>query len=150
MKVIEKCKLKSQKQINRLQREIRFLKLLYHPHIIKVYDVVETLDSIYIMMEYANGGELFDYIVANKKVKDPEAKDFFRQVLSAVDYCHKNAVIHRDLKPENLLLDSKKGIKIIDFGFGNNFSLDGKLLDTYCGSPFYAAPEMILGKKYEG
>ncbi|KAJ3410388.1 MAP/microtubule affinity-regulating kinase 3 [Chytridiales sp. JEL 0842] len=149
IKVIEKAQIQSSKQVARLQREIRFLKLLHHPHIVKVYDVVETADFIYIVMEYAAGGELFDYIVANKRVKEKEARSFFRMVLSAVDYCHKNAVIHRDLKPENLLLDNNKWIKIIDFGFGNNFTTDG-LLDTFCGSPFYAAPEMILGKKYEG
>ena len=74
--------------MNRLQREIKFLKLLYHPHIIKVYDVIETTEQIYIIMEYANGGELFDYIVANKRVKEKEARSFFRQVLSAVNYCH--------------------------------------------------------------
>ena len=88
VKVIEKKRLKSQKQVNRLQREIRFLKLLHHPHIIEVYDVIETPEDIYIVMEYANGGELFDYIVANKRVKEKEARSFFRQVLSAVDYCH--------------------------------------------------------------
>ena len=99
VKVIEKKRLKSQKQINRLQREIRFLKLLHHPHIIQVFDVIETVEEIYIVMEYAKGGELFDYIVANKRVKEKEARSFFRQVLSAVDYCHQNAVIHRDLKP---------------------------------------------------
>ncbi|OAJ43589.1 hypothetical protein BDEG_26934 [Batrachochytrium dendrobatidis JEL423] len=149
VKVIEKSQIQSGKQVARLQREIRFLKLLNHPHIVKVHDVVETNDFIYIVMEYAVGGELFDYIVAHKRVKEKEARSFFRMVLSAVDYCHQNAVIHRDLKPENLLLDSKKSIKIIDFGFGNNFTQNG-LLDTFCGSPFYAAPEMILGKKYEG
>lgn len=147
--MIEKCQIQSNKQVARLQREIRFLKLLHHPHIVKVYDVIETAEHIYIIMEYAAGGELFDYIVAHKRVKEKEARSFFRMVLSAVDYCHKNAVIHRDLKPENLLLDERKWIKIIDFGFGNNFTRDG-LLDTFCGSPFYAAPEMILGKKYEG
>ncbi|KAI9366096.1 kinase-like domain-containing protein [Zopfochytrium polystomum] len=149
IKVIEKGQIQSQKQVARLQREIRFLKLLHHPHIVKVHDVIETSEFIYIVMEYAAGGELFDYIVAHKRVKEKEARSFFRMVLSAVDYCHKNAVIHRDLKPENLLLDESKRIKIIDFGFGNNYTLDG-LLDTFCGSPFYAAPEMILGKKYEG
>ncbi|KAJ3232135.1 MAP/microtubule affinity-regulating kinase 3 [Chytriomyces hyalinus] len=149
IKVIEKAQIKSTKQVVRLQREIRFLKLLHHPHIVKVHDVIETEAFIYIIMEYAVGGELFDYIVANKRVKEREARSFFRMVLSAVDYCHKNAVIHRDLKPENLLLDSQKTIKIIDFGFGNNFKLDAQL-DTFCGSPFYAAPEMILGKKYTG
>ncbi|KAJ3092186.1 MAP/microtubule affinity-regulating kinase 4 [Quaeritorhiza haematococci] len=149
IKVIEKSQIQSPKQVARLQREIRFLKLLHHPHIVKVYDVIESADLIYIVMEYAAGGELFDYIVAHKRVREKEARSFFRMVLSAVDYCHQNAVIHRDLKPENLLLDEKKCIKIIDFGFGNNFTSDG-LLDTFCGSPFYAAPEMILGKKYEG
>ncbi|KAJ3261152.1 hypothetical protein HK103_006461 [Boothiomyces macroporosus] len=139
IKLIEKCQIQSPKQVARLQREIRFLKLLHHPHIVKVIDVVETQEFIYIIMEYAVGGELFDYIVANKRVKEKEARSFFRM----------NAIIHRDLKPENLLLDEKKNIKIIDFGFGNNFSTNG-LLDTFCGSPFYAAPEMILGKKYEG
>ncbi|KAI9348629.1 kinase-like domain-containing protein [Obelidium mucronatum] len=150
VKVIEKAQIKSSKQVARLQREIRFLKLLHHPHIVKVYDVIETDEFIYIVMEYAVGGELFDYIVANKRVKEREARSFFRMVLSAIDYCHKNAVIHRDLKPENLLLDSQKVIKIIDFGFGNNYKSDGSQLDTFCGSPFYAAPEMILGKKYTG
>ncbi|KAI9104952.1 kinase-like domain-containing protein, partial [Phlyctochytrium arcticum] len=149
VKVIEKAQVQSAKQIARLQREIRFLRLLHHPHIVQVFDVNETEHFIYIVMEYASGGELFDYIVAHKRVKEKEARSFFRQVLSAVDYCHKNAVIHRDLKPENLLLDETKTIKIIDFGFGNNFTSEG-LLDTFCGSPFYAAPEMILGKKYEG
>lgn len=88
IKVIEKSQIKSPKQVARLQREIRFLKLLNHPHIVKVIDVVETHDFIYIIMEYAVGGELFDYIVANKRVKEKEAKSFFRMVLSAVDYCH--------------------------------------------------------------
>jgi serine/threonine protein kinase len=99
IKVIEKAQVRSPKQIARLQREIRFLKLLHHPHIVRIYDVVETRECIYIIMEYAVGGELFDYIVANKRVKEKEARAFFRQVLSAVDYCHRNAVIHRDLKP---------------------------------------------------
>ncbi|KAI9143303.1 kinase-like domain-containing protein, partial [Paraphysoderma sedebokerense] len=149
IKVIEKSNIQSAKQVARIQREIRFLKLLHHPHIVKVYEVYETPEQIFIVMEYVKGGELFDYIVTHKRVKEKEARMFYRMVLSAVDYCHKNAVIHRDLKPENLLLDENKTIKIIDFGFGNTFKPQG-LLDTFCGSPFYAAPEMILGKKYEG
>jgi serine/threonine protein kinase len=88
IKVIEKAHVQSAKQIARLQREIRFLKLLHHPHIVRLYDVIETADHIYIMMEYASGGELFDYIVANKRVKEKEARSFFRMVLSAIDYCH--------------------------------------------------------------
>ena len=132
IKVIEKIQIKSDKQIARLQREIRFLKLLHHPNIVQVLDVIETDDYIYIIMEYAVGGELFDYIVANKRVKESEARSFFRMVLSAIGYCHQNAIIHRDLKPENLLLDDKKKIKIIDFGFGNNYR-SNELLDTFCG-----------------
>ena len=89
IKIIEKSQIRSPKQISRLQREIRFLKLLHHPHIVRIYDVIETSDFIYIIMEYAVGGELFDYIVANKRVKEKEARSFFRMVLSAVDYCHK-------------------------------------------------------------
>ena len=88
IKVIEKIQIQSAKQVARLQREIRFLKLLHHPHIVRVQDVIETNDFIYIVMEYACGGELFDYIVAQKRVKEKEARSFFRMVLSAVDYCH--------------------------------------------------------------
>ncbi|KAJ3382801.1 hypothetical protein HDU84_004046 [Entophlyctis sp. JEL0112] len=150
VKIIEKSQIKSPKQVARLQREIRFLKLLHHPHIISVYDVIETDAYIYILTEYAVGGELFDYIVSNKRIAEDEARRFFRMVVGAVAYCHQNAVIHRDLKPENLLLDENKSIKIIDFGFANNYKTDGSQLDTFCGSPFYAAPEMILGKKYTG
>ncbi|KAI9217042.1 kinase-like domain-containing protein, partial [Blastocladiella britannica] len=136
-------------RVARIQREIRFLKLLHHPHIVKVYEVHETTEQIFIVMEFVQGGELFDYIVSHKRVKEKEARAFYRMMLSALHYCHANAVIHRDLKPENLLLDTDKTIKIIDFGFGNTFKPHG-LLETFCGSPFYAAPEMILGKKYEG
>lgn len=149
IKVINKLNIKSTKQATRIKREIRFLKLLNHPNIVKVYDVLETTEHIYIVMEYAVGGEVFEYIVTHKRLKEKEARKFFRQIVSAVDYCHLNSVIHRDLKPENLLLDANKDIKIIDFGFSNTYK-DSGLLETFCGSPFYAAPEMILGQKYEG
>jgi serine/threonine protein kinase len=86
--VIEKSQIQSGKQVARLQREIRFLKLLNHPHIVKVFEVLETSDYIYIIMEYAAGGELFDYIVSHKRVNEKEARSLFRMVLSAVDYCH--------------------------------------------------------------
>jgi serine/threonine protein kinase len=86
--MLEKANIKSSKHVERIQREIRFLKLLHHPHIVKVLDVIETLDMIYIVMEFVDGGELFDYIVAHKRVKEREARWLFRQVLSAVDYCH--------------------------------------------------------------
>lgn len=100
-------------------------------------------------MEYACGGELFDYIVKRKKLKEAEACKFFQQIISGVEYIHRCGICHRDLKPENLLLDESKNIKIVDFGLSNTYR-EGGLLKTACGSPCYAAPEMIAGKKYYG
>lgn len=100
-------------------------------------------------MEYISGGELSDYIIAKKHLKEEEAFRIFRQIVSAVDYLHQNGISHRDLKPENILLDSKRNIKIIDFGLSNTYK-PGELLKTACGSPCYAAPEMIAGKMYNG
>jgi 5'-AMP-activated protein kinase catalytic alpha subunit len=149
IKTIEKQSIRTERQRKRLQREVRILRLLHHPHIVKVFDVIETSLAIYIVMEYVDGGELFDYLVANKRLKEHEARHFFRQTISAVEYCHSHFIVHRDLKPENLLIDENKNIKIIDFGFTNIYRKD-TLLDTFCGSPYYAAPEMILAKKYTG
>lgn len=101
------------------------------------------------MMEYCNGGELFEYIVANNRIKEKEACRFFQQIISGVEYIHKLNVVHRDLKPENLLLDYNMNIKIVDFGLSNTYK-DGQMLKTACGSPCYAAPEMIAGKRYNG
>ena len=100
-------------------------------------------------MEYASGGELFDYIVANTKLKEEEACKFIQQIISGVEYIHELNIVHRDLKPENLLLDHNNNIKIVDFGLSNTYGY-GELLKTACGSPCYAAPEMIAGKKYAG
>jgi 5'-AMP-activated protein kinase, catalytic alpha subunit len=100
-------------------------------------------------MEYANGGELFDYIVKRKRLQEGEACKFFQQLISGVEYIHKVRICHRDLKPENLLLDDKNNIKIVDFGLSNTYK-DGETLKTACGSPCYAAPEMIAGKRYHG
>ena len=100
-------------------------------------------------MEYASGGELFDYIVTNTRLDDKSACKFFQQIISGIEYIHKLGVVHRDLKPENLLLDSNKNIKIVDFGLSNTYK-NGELLQTACGSPCYAAPEMIAGNKYVG
>ncbi|KAI9364841.1 kinase-like domain-containing protein, partial [Zopfochytrium polystomum] len=149
MKSILKKNVKTAKQMNSVQREVRLMKLLQHEHIVQVYETLETPDNIYIVMEHASGGELFDFIVTNGNTSEQTARHFFRQVVAAIDYCHKNSIIHRDLKPENLLLDDNGNIKIIDFGFGNTFHRD-RTLDTYCGSPFYAAPEMVKGTPYIG
>ena len=100
-------------------------------------------------MEYANGGELFEYIVANNRLKEKEACRFFKQIIGGVEYIHKLGVVHRDLKPENLLLDYNMNLKIVDFGLSNTYK-EGQTLKTACGSPCYAAPEMIAGKRYNG
>eukprot|EP00123_Amoebidium_parasiticum_P011513 comp20755_c0_seq1/m.27206 comp20755_c0_seq1/g.27206 ORF comp20755_c0_seq1/g.27206 comp20755_c0_seq1/m.27206 type:complete len:837 (-) comp20755_c0_seq1:676-3186(-) len=149
IKFIQRENIKTQKHMTRINREIRALKLLDHPNIVKVHDIFETDREIILCMDFASGGELFDYIVAHRQVKEREARKFFRQIVSAIDYCHANSIVHRDLKPENLLLDDDKNIKIIDFGFSNTFKYGG-VLDTFCGSPFYAAPEMVSGRKYCG
>lgn len=120
-----------------------------HHNIIKIYSVIETPTTIFLIMEYASGGELFDHIVLKKRLTEPEACRFFQQIISGLEYLHKLGTVHRDLKPENLLLDHKKDIKIVDFGLSNTYS-EGELLKTPCGSPCYAAPEMIAGKQYSG
>ena len=132
-----------------LFREVRIMKMLDHPNIVKLYQVIETEKTLYLVMEYASGGEVFDYLVAHGRMKEKEARAKFRQIVSAVQYCHQKRIIHRDLKAENLLLDSEMNIKIADFGFSNEFNL-GQKLDTFCGSPPYAAPELFQGKKYDG
>ncbi|KAJ3397242.1 ADP-ribosylation factor protein 3 [Lobulomyces angularis] len=109
----------------------------------------ETDKEIILVMEYVQGGELLNFIVAQKRVEERFARRFFRQLVSAVDYCHKNSVIHRDLKPEHLLLDQYQNVKIVDFGFVNLFDPDQKL-NTFCGSPFYASPEMVTAQEYTG
>uniref|UniRef100_A0A8C5TXE7 non-specific serine/threonine protein kinase n=1 Tax=Malurus cyaneus samueli TaxID=2593467 RepID=A0A8C5TXE7_9PASS len=116
---------------------------------IKLFEVIETEKTLYLVMEYASGGEVFDYLVAHGRMKEKEARSKFRQIVSAVQYCHQKCIVHRDLKAENLLLDSDMNIKIADFGFSNEFTVGNKL-DTFCGSPPYAAPELFQGKKYDG
>uniref|UniRef100_A0A673CJK1 non-specific serine/threonine protein kinase n=1 Tax=Sphaeramia orbicularis TaxID=375764 RepID=A0A673CJK1_9TELE len=132
-----------------LFREVRIMKILNHPNIVKLFEVIETERTLYLVMEYASGGEVFDYLVAHGRMKEKEARAKFRQIVSAVQYCHQKHIVHRDLKAENLLLDADMNIKIADFGFSNEFTLGNKL-DTFCGSPPYAAPELFQGKKYDG
>uniref|UniRef100_A0A4W4HDH6 non-specific serine/threonine protein kinase n=1 Tax=Electrophorus electricus TaxID=8005 RepID=A0A4W4HDH6_ELEEL len=132
-----------------LFREVRIMKTLRHPNIVQLFEVIETEKTLYLVMEYASGGEVFDYLVSHGRMKEIEARAKFRQIVSAVHYCHQKNIVHRDLKAENLLLDADSNIKIADFGFSNEFTL-GTKLDTFCGSPPYAAPELFQGKKYDG
>mmetsp|Transcript_19611 Transcript_19611/g.14326 ORF Transcript_19611/g.14326 Transcript_19611/m.14326 type:complete len:170 (+) Transcript_19611:361-870(+) len=135
--------------VERVAREIHILKLIRHPNIIQLYEILENPTELYLIMEYASGGELFDYIVEKQRVKEKEACRFFQQIIDGVEYLHKLNIVHRDLKPENLLLDQNKNIKIVDFGLSNTYKT-GETLATACGSPCYAAPEMIAGKRYFG
>ena len=100
-------------------------------------------------MEFVSGGELFDYIVKKQKLKEAEACKFFQQIICGVEYLHELGIVHRDLKPENLLLDHEKNIRLVDFGLSNTYK-QGEMLKTACGSPCYAAPEMINGLQYYG
>ena len=149
VKILNRQKIKSLDVVGKIRREIQNLKLFRHPHIIKLYQVISTPTDIFMIMEYVSGGELFEYIVKHGKLKEYEARRFFQQIISGVDYCHRHMIVHRDLKPENLLLDHNLHVKIADFGL-SNMMMDGEFLRTSCGSPNYAAPEVISGKLYAG
>lgn len=148
IKIIDKTRLNSE-NLEKIYREVQIMKLLNHPHIIKLYQVMETKDMLYIVTEYAKNGEMFDYLTSNGRMSENEARKKFWQILTAVDYCHRHHIVHRDLKTENLLLDANMNIKLADFGFGNFYNA-GDPLSTWCGSPPYAAPEVFEGKEYEG
>ncbi|ERM99072.1 SNF1-related protein kinase catalytic subunit alpha KIN10 [Amborella trichopoda] len=149
IKILNRRKIRSMEMEDKVRREIKILRLFMHPHIIRLYEVIETTSDIYVVMEYVKCGELFDFIVEKGRLQEEEARGFFQQIISGVEYCHRNMIVHRDLKPENLLLDSKWNVKIADFGL-SNVMRDGHFLKTSCGSPNYAAPEVISGKLYAG
>ncbi|KAK2655698.1 hypothetical protein Ddye_008750 [Dipteronia dyeriana] len=149
IKILNRRKIKNMEMEEKVRREIKILTLFKHPHITRLYEVIETPTYIYYVMEYMESGELFDYIVERGRIQEPEARRFFQQIIAGLEYCHRNMVVHRDLKPENLLLDSKCNLKIADFGLSNVLR-DGHFLKTNCGSPNYAAPEVISEKLYAG
>ncbi|KAI9809096.1 MAG: hypothetical protein M1825_002385 [Sarcosagium campestre] len=132
-----------------IEREVVIMKLIQHEHVIALYDIWENRGELYLVLEYVDGGELFDYIVEVGRLREWEAIRYFRQILSGLTYCHGFNICHRDLKPENILLDGDKNIKIADFGMAA-LQPTGSLLNTSCGSPHYASPEIVKGLRYHG
>lgn len=150
VKLVDKAKLTEENDRRRVGREIRVLKRLAHEHVIRLFDVVDSPKIVYVVMEYADGGSLLDYVRRRKKLAEPEAARFFHQMCRGLDYCHGNGVVHRDVKLENVLLDAGENVKLIDFGLSAVLAGDGKKLKVHCGSPSYAAPEIVARRAYDG
>ena len=148
IKILNKKKIKKQMK-NVLLRENEIITKLNHINVVFVYKIIDTPEDYYIVMEYCKLGELFDYIVEKKKLEEEEASVFFYQLINGVEYIHSKGIAHRDLKPENLLLTEDKVLKIIDFGLSHEFN-EEEFLKTKCGSPSYAAPEILAKPKYDG
>ncbi|KAL4368195.1 hypothetical protein GQ457_05G027250 [Hibiscus cannabinus] len=152
IKIVDKEKVMKHKMIGQIKREISTMKLIRHPNVIRMYEVMASKTKIYIVLEFVTGGELFDKIASRGRLKEDEARKYFQQLINAVDYCHSRGVYHRDLKPENLLLDVNGILKVSDFGLSalpQQVGDDG-LLHTTCGTPNYVAPEVINNKGYNG
>ncbi|XP_073102292.1 CBL-interacting protein kinase 9 isoform X2 [Elaeis guineensis] len=152
IKILDKDQVLRHKMVELIKREISAMKLIKHPNVVQIYEVMASKTKIYIVLEFVNGGELFDKIVNHGRLKEDEARRYFQQLINAVDYCHSRGVYHRDLKPENLLLDSYGNLKVSDFGlsaFAPQIREDG-LLHTACGTPNYVAPEVLDDKGYDG
>ncbi|CAH8593655.1 unnamed protein product [Schistosoma mattheei] len=137
------------KNLGKVSRELEAMKRCQHPHIIRLYHVMETESNIFMVTEYASKGEVFDHISLSHAFTEKEARELFWQIVCAIEFCHASGIVHRDLKAENLLLDADFKIKVADFGFCNFFQND-QLLSTHCGSPQYAAPELFKGEPYDG
>lgn len=151
IKVMDKAKIMKVGMMEQIKREISIMRLVRHPNIVELYEVMASKTKIYFVMEYVRGGELFNK-VAKGRLKEDAARKYFQQLISAVDFCHSRGVYHRDLKPENLLLDENENLKVSDFGLSalpEQFKQDG-LLHTTCGTPAYVAPEIIAKKGYDG
>lgn len=149
VKVIDKLKLDDTAK-HHLYQEVRCMKLVQHPNIVRLYEVIDTNTKLYLVQELGDGGDMYDYIMKHDKgLSEEKARRYFRQILQAIDYCHRLYVVHRDLKPENVIFFKKFDVaKLTDFGFSNKF-LPGKKLETACGSLAYSAPEILLGDSYD-
>ncbi|CDH56459.1 pkinase-domain-containing protein [Lichtheimia corymbifera JMRC:FSU:9682] len=147
IKLIKKDNIDSSTRMSKVEREISVLRTVCHPYIVKLYDVIETEKYIGIILQCASGGELFEYILAHRYLKERDACRLFAQLISGVHYMHQKHIVHRDLKLENLLLDRDRNVIITDFGFANQFSsAKDDLMATSCGSPCYAAPELVVSE----
>jgi len=149
IKTIKKTKIENEQDLQRVRREIQIMSSIEHPHIVHIYEVLENKDRIVLIMQYAPGGELYEYVNQSKVLDDSEARRLFRQIATAIFYCHQNKICHRDLKLENILLDERNNAKLADFGLSNVFDKSHQL-KTFCGSPLYASPEIVQGLPYEG
>ncbi|XP_020220881.1 CBL-interacting serine/threonine-protein kinase 1 isoform X2 [Cajanus cajan] len=152
VKILEKSKIIDLNNTDQIKREISTLKLLKHPNVVRLYEVLASKTKIYMVLEYVNGGELFDKIASKGKLKEAEGRKIFQQLIDCVSFCHNKGVFHRDLKLENVLMDAKGNLKITDFNLSalpQHFRADG-LLHTTCGSPNYVAPEILANKGYDG
>ncbi|XP_035903814.1 serine-rich adhesin for platelets [Anopheles stephensi] len=149
IKTIKKSKIETEADLIRIRREVQIMSSVYHPNIIHIYEVFENREKMILVMEFAAGGELYDYLSERKVLAEEEARRIFRQVSTAIYYCHKHKICHRDLKLENILLDENGNAKIADFGLSNVFD-EQRLLATFCGSPLYASPEIVKGTPYQG
>ncbi|KAF1455534.1 SNF-related serine/threonine-protein kinase [Pygoscelis adeliae] len=149
VKVIDKTKLDTL-ATGHLFQEVRCMKLVQHPNIVRLYEVIDTQTKLYLILELGDGGDMFDYIMKHEEgLNEDLAKKYFAQIVHAISYCHKLHVVHRDLKPENVVFFEKQGlVKLTDFGFSNKFQ-PGKKLTTSCGSLAYSAPEILLGDEYD-
>ncbi|ETN66966.1 serine/threonine protein kinase [Anopheles darlingi] len=149
IKTIKKSKIETEADLIRIRREVQIMSSVQHPNIIHIYEVFENREKMVLVMEFAAGGELYDYLSERKVLAEEEARRIFRQVSTAIYYCHKHKICHRDLKLENILLDENGNAKIADFGLSNVFD-EQRLLATFCGSPLYASPEIVKGTPYQG
>ncbi|KAJ4836012.1 CBL-interacting serine/threonine-protein kinase 1 [Turnera subulata] len=152
VKILEKNRILDLKITDQIKREIATLKLLKHPNVVRLHEVLASKSKIYMVLEYVNGGELFDRIASQGKLSEAAGRKLFQQLIDGVSYCHNKGVFHRDLKLENVLVDAKGNIKISDFGLSalpQHFRADG-LLHTTCGSPNYVAPEILSNRGYDG
>ena len=147
-KILLKSNIKDEDDYMRCKREMDILKKMHHVNVVRTYEIISTETTYYIFMDFCSKGELFNYIVEKQHLSEEKSAFFYYQLINGIEYIHKKGVCHRDLKPENLLLTEKNKLKIIDFGLSNYFK--GNLLETPCGSPCYASPEMVMGNKYNG